>query len=258
MLQRAKELQGNPLRARDGEIGKVKEFYFDDQHWVVRYLVVDTGGWLSGRRVLISPHAVTGEIREAIPINLSRQQVEKSPAPESDLPVSRQFERKYHAYYNWPMYWHGPYIWGVAALPYHGPIESVESARAPVEEEKEEGDPHLRSTRTVAAYQIQARDGEIGRVEDFMIDDTDWSIRYLLIDTATWWAGKKVLIPPSWASAISWHDSKVFIDLERQTIKAAPEYPGDKYLSRDYEERLHQHYNRSGYWVDLRETAPRR
>lgn len=253
MLHRAKEIQGYPLRARDGEIGKVKEFYFDDQHWVVRYLVVDTGGWLAGRRVLISPHAVSGEIKDAIPIHLTRQQVEKSPSPESDLPVSRQFERKYYAYYSWPTYWQGPNLWGMAPVPLHGPIQTTDTPS-----EEKEGDPHLRSTHGVSAYQIQARDGEIGRVADFIIDDADWSIRYLVVDTATWWPGKKVLIPPTWASSISWHESKVHVDLDRQTIKGAPEYHGNEYVSRDYEENLHRYYNRGGYWVKVSEMASNR
>lgn len=251
MLHRAKELKGYPLQAKDGEIGKVKEFYFDDQNWVIRYLVVDTGGWLTGRRVLISPYALTGEIREAIPVNLTKKQIENSPSPESDLTVSRQFERKYYTYYNWPLYWQGPYVWGAAPLPYFGPMESGEPARPTAPgEEREEGDAHLRSTKVVSDYRLQARDGEIGHVDDFVIDDSNWSIRYLLINTSNWWQGRYILMPPTWASSISWHESKVFVDVDRQTIKGAPEFHGNEFLTRRYEEELHRYYNRQGYWAD--------
>jgi hypothetical protein len=242
MLHRTKELIKSPLKAKDGEVGKIKEFLFTDQNWIVRYLVADTGTWLTGRRVLLSPYAVSGEIRDTIPLNLTRQQVENSPFPESDLPVSRQFERQYYAYYGWPMYWEGAFVWGMSSAPLHGPIEPVDP---PLEEE---GDPHLRSTDAVKGYHIQARDGEIGHVQDFIIDDANWSIRYLLVDTLNWWPGKKVLIPPAWATNISWHESKVFVDLDRQSIKEAPEYDPESVLERDYEAKLYRHYNQTGYW----------
>lgn len=245
MLHRIAELKGYPLKARDGEIGRVKELLFDDQQWIVRYLVVDTGTWLTGHRVLISPYAVTAGIQEAIPVNLTRKQVEDSPFPEADLPVSRQFEARYYAYYGWPMYWQGPHVWGATAVPVHGPIDPVEPS-----DTDQEGDPHLRSSREVTDYHIQAQDGEIGHLEDLIIDDKNWSIRYLLVDTRNWWPGKKVLIPPSWASNISWQESKVFVDLDRRSIKEAPEYDSTQIVSRDYEEKLFRHYNRRGYWSD--------
>ncbi len=249
MLRRAKELKNYQLKAKDGEIGRVKEFYFDDRNWIVRYLVVDTGTWLAGKRVLISPFAMTGEIQGTIPVNLTKQQVEDSPFPESDLPVSRQFEMEYHTYYGWPLYWQGPYVWGAASVPYHGAIESAEAPAT------EKGDPYLRSTQDVTEYRIQAQDGEIGHVEDFVIDDHNWSIRYLLVNTRNWWPGKSVLIPPSWASNISWEESKVFVDLSRQTIKEAPEFDPELSLARGYEERLYRYYNRKGYWVENQDIA---
>ncbi len=119
MLRRAKELNDYKLGARDGEVGKVKEFYFDDQSWTVRYLIADTGGWLSGRRVLISPYALdpADEDGKVIPVDLTRAQIEKSPSPDTDRPVSRQYEWDYYSYYGWPAYWGGPYAWGMGAYP---------------------------------------------------------------------------------------------------------------------------------------------
>jgi uncharacterized protein YrrD len=248
MLSKVKTLKGYSLETPDGEtIGKVKEFYFDDRHWTIRYLVADTGNWLSGRQVLISPYAMVAVIAEEqhIAINLTKKQIEDSPALNSDKPVSRQFENAYYGYFGWPMYWGGLYSWG--DYPY---IErDPEKWREPSKGEKK-WDHHLRSTYGVGGYHIQAKDGEIGHVDDFIIDDETWAIRYLVVDTRNWWPGKKVLVSPQWIERVSWDQKKVFINLSCETIKQSPEYTEDSLLTRDYETGLHCHYNRQGYWVD--------
>jgi len=106
----------------------------------------------------------------------------------------------------------------------------------------------LRSTHEVTGYHIQAADGKLGHIEDFIIDDETWAIRYLIVDTRNWWPGQKILLAPQWIDRVSWGESKVFINLPRETIKQAPAYTEESLLSRDYETRLHQHYNRAGYW----------
>lgn len=245
MLRKAKEFKSFRLRATDGEIGKAKEFYFDDENWTVRYLVADTGNWLTGRLVLISPYALKPALEgeRVLPVELTKKQIEDSPSLGSDQPVSRQFELQYHGYYNWPMYWGGPYPWGMAAYPMQtGWVEPPLN-----DNQKREGDPHLRSTRAVTGHHIQAQDGEFGHVEDFIIDDKTWAIRYLVIDTKNWWPGKHVLVSPQWIERVSWREGKVFVDLPRESIKQSPEYTA-KSLNRDYETQLHQHYNREGYW----------
>ena len=191
MLIKAKTLKGYALHSLDGEIGKVKEFYFDDQHWAIRYLVADTGNWLTGRQVLISPHALAAVSTQEqhIAINLTKQQIEDSPSLDSDKPVSRQFEEAYYGYYGWPMYWDGPCMWG--CYPYI--MRDREQPRPPTRSEKT-WDPHLRSTHDVSGHHVQATDGEIGHVDDFIIDDETWGIRYLVIDTRNWWPGNKVLV----------------------------------------------------------------
>jgi hypothetical protein len=142
-----------------------------------------------------------------------------------------------------PMYWGGPYMWG--SYPY------IERDREKWREfsrlEKAAWDPHLRSTRDVSGYDIQATDGEIGHVEDFIIEDETWMIRYLIIDTQNWWPGKKVLISPQWIERISWEESKVFVNLTCEAIKQSPEYT-EASLTREYETALHRHYNRQEYW----------
>ena len=221
MLHKIKTLKGYRLDSLDGEIGKVKEFYFDDTYWTIRYLVANSGNWLSDRQVLISPNALLAVNKEEqnIAINLTKKQIEDSPPLESDKPVSRQYEKAYHIYYGWPMYWMGPYGWG--PYPY-----IVHDRYAVLREEalKKEWDPHLRSTNAVSGYHIQASDDEIGNVEDFIVDDETWAIRYLIINTRIWWPGKEVLVSPKLIERVSWDASKVFVNLSREAIQQSPEY----------------------------------
>jgi len=247
MLSKAKTLKDYKLDSLDGEIGKVKEFYFDDRHWAIRYLVADTGNWLMGVQVLISPYALVdvNKDEQHIAVNLTKKQIEDSPSLNSDKPVSRQFEEAYYGYYGWPMYWGGPNMWGY----YPSIVRDREKWRVSTPGKKA-WDPHLRSTRDVSGHHIQATDGEIGHVEDFIIDDETWAIRYLIIDTQNWWPGKKVLVSPQWIERVSWSESKVFVNLSRETIKQSPEYTEESLLTRDYEIGLHGHYNRKGYWID--------
>jgi hypothetical protein len=247
MLTKVKELKGYKLDSLDGEIGKVKGFYFDDQYWTIRYLVADTGNWLTGKQVLISPYALVAVINEGqcISINLNKKQIEDSPPLDSDKPVSQQFEELYYGYYGWPMYWGGPYMWGL----YPNILRDNKKWLG----HKDGGkawDSHLRSTLEVSGYNIQAADGEIGHVDDFIIDDETWAIRYLVIDTKNWWPGNKVLLSPRWIERVSWGESKVFVGLSCETIKQSPKYTEDSLLTRNYEIALHKHYDREGYWVE--------
>ena len=163
MLSIAKTLKGYKLHGLDGEIGRVKEFYFDDRHWTIRYLVADTGNWLSDRQVLISPYALGAVNKEEqrIAIDLTKKQIEDSPSLSSDKPVSRQFEEGYVEYYGWPVYWSGPYAWGPSPYMVRDPKQRRERSHG-----EKAWDPHLRSTHDVSGYHIQATDGEIGHVED--------------------------------------------------------------------------------------------
>ena len=265
MLQRAKDLNGYKLGAIDGEIGKVSEFYFEDQSWTIRYLIADTGNWLSGRQVLISPYALStaSEADRVIPVNLTMQQIENSPPLDTDRPVSREYEGDYYSYYGWPVYWGGPYAWGPSPSPVRERREWSQAADDAYASGQEHGlekfanaarhatveDPHLRSTADVTGRDIQAKDGEIGHVGDFVIDDETWAIRYLIVDTRNWWPGKKVLISTQWIERISWAESKVFINLTRDAIQQSPEYTAETLITRDHEIKLHRHYDREGYWA---------
>lgn len=237
MLHKATTLTRYSLQTLDGEIGKVKDFYFDDRDWSIRYLVADTGEWLVGRQVLISPHSLAGVYggQERVALKLTKAQIEHSPTLNSDEPVSRQFEQDYAVFFSAPMYWGFP----------HGPGAKAESG----EPGKKHADPDLRSTHDVTGHHVEASDGEIGHVEDFLIDDETWAVRYMIVDTRDWLPGKRVLISPKWIERISWDQREVVVDLSRKLIEQAPEYTDLPPLTRDQEVSLHRHYDRNGYWT---------
>jgi hypothetical protein len=245
MLRTASHLKGTTLAATDGDIGSVQDLYFDDLTWTVRYLVVDTGTWLPGRQVLISPRSV-GAVsdEERIPVSLTKSQVENSPSTETDKPVDRQYEEEYSRYYGYPYYWTGPYRWGATAYP----GEALALPATPDAVIPPPGDPSLRSVWNVMGYYIEATDGDIGHVEDFIVDTREWAIRYMIVDTRNWWPGKKVLVSPEWIREVSWPESRVYVDMSRDAIQQAPEYDPEQPLAREYEERLFGHHGRRTYW----------
>ncbi len=258
MLRTVDSLNGYTLQATDGELGSVKEVYFDDDKWAIRYLVVETGSWLSSRQVLISPYSVK-EIDEndgLILVSLTRDQVKNSPDIDTHQPISRQLEGTFSQYYGYSNYWSGPYLWGAAGYP-EFPLQepgAVPPGREEVSEmatykAEQTGDSHLRSSDAVSGYHILGTDDEIGHVKDFIFDDKDWAIRYFLVDTHNWWpGGKKVLLATQWIQRIDWTDSTVQTKLTREQIKNSPEYDETLPLDRSYEARLHDFYGQRGYW----------
>lgn len=254
MFHKAKDLTGYKLGAKDGEIGRVKDFYFEDTNWTIRYVVADTGTWMTGRLVLISPFALAGVDEESrlFNVKITRDHVERSPSIDTHKPVSRQFEAEYAKHYGWPMYWYGPALWGPTPFPVH---EGAGRLGGDALSQQREGDPHLRSASEVAGYHLHATDGDLGRVHDFMIADEDWAIRYIIVETGHWWAGKKVLVPTQWIREVNWEQSKVYVDVSQAAIKAAPEYSDELRLSRDFEQKLFQAYRRDPYWTGRQQAA---
>lgn len=259
------DLQQYTIRATDGDIGRVDRFLFDDQQWTVRYLVVDTGQWLPGRRVLIAPRAVSGVDTKdrTIALDLTKAKIHDSPDLDADKPVSRQQEADLHSYYGYPSYWGqvgGPGSWAAWAHPPGAVAPAVPYAESPEQaagtsgsdqtaRDASEGDPHLRSTREVAGYHIEATDGAIGHVKDFVADDGTWTIHYLVIDTSNWIGGRNVLLSRDWVSRVEWATSKVHVDVTREQVKNSPEYDPSQLLNREHEQALHRHYHREGYWT---------
>jgi hypothetical protein len=256
MLRSVKSLEGFAIGATDGTFGKLKDFYFDDQAWVIRYLVVDTSSWLGGREVLISPYSIsqpdwTGNL---LPAKITKEQIKNSPSIESNEPVSRQYEKRYLGYYGYPYYWGGSSLWGPNYYPHtnwysedhlnHGYLGYLSTPS-----DDELGDPHLRSCNAVKGYHIHATDGEIGHVRGYLVDDLTWSIRYLIVNTSNWWVGHSVLISPEWIEQVSWAESSVKVSIDRQALKAAPAYDQAAIFDRNAESAIYNHYRRDKYWL---------
>lgn len=253
MLRSVNKLNGYMIKATDGDIGQVEEFFFDDATWTIRYLAAKTGGWFTGEKVLLSP-AVLGEpdwSGQVFPVMLTRKQVEESPPVDMDKPVSRQKEAELHTYYNLSPYWSPAGL----VRPGYPPVEPQRSAVASVMEQdeavvvQEDQDPNLRSSREISGYTIHASDGDIGHVEDFLVDDKFWIIRYMIIDTRNWLPGRKVLVAPDWIERFTWTERKVDVNMTRREIKDSPEYDPSTPFSREYEEKLFNHYNLPFYWT---------
>jgi uncharacterized protein YrrD len=217
MLYSIQQRYGEKLRATDGEIGHVRDFYFDDKTWTVRYLVADTGGWLSGRQVLISPHAL-GHLYpngKVLLVNLTRKQIEKSPSIDEHKPVSRQHEEEYHRYYGYPYYAETWPLWGLASYPVLAPPPPPTAA-------KTHGvDSHLRSTQIVKGYKVEASDGAIGEVADFLVSGRNWVIRKIVVESGHWYSGKEIHIPSENISQISYNQSTVYVDSTKAAIMGA-------------------------------------
>ncbi|MEO6245025.1 MAG: PRC-barrel domain-containing protein [Opitutaceae bacterium] len=242
MLQNTKQLYGRKLGATDGEIGHVKDFYFDDQTWMIRYLVVDTGPWLTGRQVLLTPHAfgthavgshafgIAAANDDVLHVKLTRKQIEDSPSIDAHRPISRQYEDEYHRYYGWQAYWQGGGVWGLSGL---SPITPIPvPASRPHHGHNQRDDLHLRSTKAATGYSLHANDGEVGSVSGFMLDGPSWQIRELAVETGHWYAGKMIYVRTKNITRISYDHSSVFVNLSKadiaQTTGNAVAHPGSK------------------------------
>jgi hypothetical protein len=232
MLRSTAELAGLAIHATDGNIGTLTNIYFDDVQWCARYFVVDTGHWLPGRLVLISPAAVQSVDLDGRKLNvkLSKEQVEKSPGIESHEPVSRQHEQRVAKYYGWPVYW------------------PVEGALGPDVDDEITGDAHLRSASEVQGYYVHAKDGDLGHVADFLIDDAQWEIRYLAIDTRKWLPGKKVLVDPRATEKVDWAKSTVHIRLTKDELEHSPTYDAAGTSEAEDKAHLEQFKRWPTYW----------
>jgi uncharacterized protein YrrD len=245
MLRTVQSLTGNKVHAADGDLGTVEEFYFDDQTWTIRYMVMNTGNWLSGRKVLISPVALgtPDRLSKTLPVNLTMDQIRNSPDIDTEQTVSRHHEAELSQYYAWPTYWGSGFgvggLYGMTPLP---PIINERTmANIEASAHARQGDPHLRSTRNIAGYHIHATDGEIGQVKDYIVDDERWTIRFLIVDTGNWLPGKKVFLSPHWVTRVDWDDSSVSVDLSRDSIKQNPEFDPSQLTTMGYESTLNDH-----------------
>lgn len=251
MLSKIKEFIGYTICGSDGKVGEIDDIYFDDQSWGIRYIVADTGTWLSVKKVLLSPHSVSNIIKEKkeVHFDLTKDKIKNSPSADTDKPVSRQHESELAAYYGWPTYWMGN---GMQPSPAYIPIAPVPPTNIYSEikksEEEPKGNPNLRSATEVIGYNISASDDSIGHVVNFIFDQDKWLIRYLVAATKNFLPGKKVLIALPWIKNISWEESSVNVDLKKEQIKNSPVYDPDVQIDKDYEEKLYKHYDREWFW----------
>lgn len=239
MLNSISVLRGYAIEANDGPLGTVKDLLFDDRSWKLRWLVVETGCWQTERKVLLHPSAVmrTDRMLHLLIMNLTRSQVEKSPGIDWDLPLSQRLEGRLYSYYHLDPTWGGRSYFDRQA----NPPPMILPRDLPT------GDGHLRSTLAITGYGVQAKDGDIGHVENFLFDDIDWSLRYLVIDTRTWWHGKRVLLSPYAITDIDWFANRITVNVTRSTIRNGPDWLPNAFTDRSFETRLHHHYGWRGY-----------
>jgi sporulation protein YlmC with PRC-barrel domain len=254
MLRRLEEMLGADIVATDGSIGTLHDVVMDDETWTVRYVAVDTGMWL-GRVVLVSPISIDAPDwqERRIPLRLTRAEIENAPDLLGRPRFTRDEEREFAAYYGYPFYWGGPSLWGwaerpsaLSAAPPAGylPADALEADAAVADAITTS----VYSGTDVRGYHIHALDGEIGHVDDFIIDEGTWSARYLQIDTSNWIGGKTVLLATRWVQRIDPADGKIHVEVTKERIESSPEFDPDQPVDRAFEERLHQHYGLPAYW----------
>ena len=225
MERNINSLIGYGMQATDGEIGEVVDFYFDDETWTIRYLVVKTGNWLSGRKVLVSADglAPTDIKPDLFPISITKEQIRKSPDIDTDKPVSRQQEAMLNQHHFWENYWGSGSYGGEMGIPNRLPVRIKEIDRDPKE------DIHLRSITEVDGYAIHASDGEIGHINDFIVDDQTWRLIDLIVDTHNWIGGKKVLVTVAHVHSISFLNRLVYVNITLADIDTCKIYKEAEY-----------------------------
>ena len=233
MQRNLNSLLSSKLKGTDGEIGELIDFYFDDRSWTIRHLILKTGTWFSERDVLISPEAVLHTRWEPgiLPVRLTKDQMLKSPDIETDKPVGQQQEIEVYGHNLWQPYWGNNFyttgLWDINAQAHSKDQNEVNNANE--KNERNDYTQHLRSSQGVTGFHIQASDGDIGHVIDFIFDDLTWQINHLAIDTHNWIGGKKILIPVLNIKEIQWGKSKVFVNEKVESIKDGLPFDSVKY-----------------------------
>ncbi|MFA9555726.1 PRC-barrel domain-containing protein [Evansella sp. AB-rgal1] len=255
MLTFASRILEYNVQATDGELGKVKDIYFDEDNWVIRYLVIDTRKWLPGRKVLVSPISFDSVDFENGMVNIleTKESIKDSPSLEEHEPISRKHEILLHAHFGWPHYWSyfdNNRLWGDFNTPHElGNTTETEVDKLTPEQEDER---KLRSVNDIkgdfTGYTIQATDGEIGHVSDFMISDDSWKVRYFVVETKNLLAGKFVVLSVDWINSISWTDKRLVVDLPKDAIKNGPFFELDAPLTREEEMELYESFQRTPYF----------
>ncbi len=235
MLLTIAELSGYQIQAGDGPIGKVDDLLLEDDTHAIRWLEINTGWWLTGRRVLLPPQSCRPDPdAQALHSELSKQQIRSSPDAASDRPVSRQYELLLFEHYGLAPYWGMP-GGGLAVPPTATPIQR---------ELHELEDQHLRSARELQGYSIHAADECIGHIEDFMVEAENWRLAYVIVDTRNWLpGGRKVVLKPDWFDGFDHIAREARSFLRAESIRTAPEYQPEISIDLAYEDALLRHYH---------------
>jgi len=257
MFRSLRNLFGYEIQATDGKIGKVKDLYFDEEEWETRYLVIDTGPWILGKEVLLIPDALgqPNWVGESIPVKLTQKQVKESPDVSTVLPIARKHQIALHTYYNWRPYWSPvtPITTSTMAT-----ATTIAQNDTRLQDEKKEAierlfqhDSSLRSAKEVIGYTTNGQDGELGKIDDIILDIESWKLVYFVLDTSSWLVeGKKTLIAIPWINSISYHDQEVQLDLNQTIIEDSPPYDPETPINRSYEEVLYDYHGRPYVWVE--------
>jgi uncharacterized protein YrrD len=244
MKHSMKHLKGYSVETADGMKGRIKDFLFDEDTWAVRYIDADFGGLFKDKRVLLPVEAVADRLwySNKFPLNITKEKIENSPLPEDKPTVARAYEKKLIEYYGYPFYWSTGNIPPTPAGSYF-PVRPLNVPKERIEEK--DMDTKLRSFKEVEGYHIRAIDDKLGHVEDIIIDDADWQLVYLIIDTSNWlpWS-KKVMLAVNWLEEISYVSQEVKIDLNTDTIKSAPDFDTNQPIEMAYEKALSEYYQR--------------
>lgn len=262
MLKNLKDIKGFKILATDTGneiIGTVKDVYFDDEKFALRYLVIDTRVWLFEDLVLVSPYSVNGVDWDSgiIWVNLTKEEIEHSPKAKYSKPVTRTFETTFNNYFKLPHYWSNGLgmdiegIWAGAYFP-NKPVEPPQSFHPDIKFEDEQlpDEQHLHSMREISSFHLRAVDDEkFGAIEDFIIETETWALRYIVIDTNKYLpGGKRILLSPEWIERFDWENKKLVTDYLRDTIENCPEYDPAVVIDREMEEEIHSHFGQNGYW----------
>lgn len=260
MLRSIIDLEDYRLQTAAGNIGRLKDFTFDDKAWVIRYLVVDIGAWPKKHLVLISPIALGAPnwLAKTIPVLLSKSQIQNSPPFDPQKPITKQHEIEHLSYYNYPYYWGGPSLWGKDIYPnrfstgsggFNAPPFELRVPEPPDMEDETHAEHELHGGFDTMGIRVTSGDVDIGLVKDLLIDEDSWAIRYMVVNTGDWWPNQQVLIAPQWIGALNWVSKTISIQMSQAEVKTAPHCDPSVTIDRDLELALHAHYRQPGYWT---------
>ncbi|PSL50806.1 PRC-barrel domain protein [Salsuginibacillus halophilus] len=252
MLFEAKKLRNFGVITSDGELGKIDDVYMDEDQWVIRYLVVNRKPLLPGGKVLVSPIAVERmDINgQTIHLNVTKEELEEAPGKEEAEPITRKKELELHHHFGYGYYWPAQGMWGSFPYPHQLRVEAPHHQRP--QELPNEEEIKVRSLKEMtgdwSGYDVEGSDGDIGTIDDVIVEDDTWNIRYISVDTGRLFSTGHAVLSSSWILHTEDEEKKVRVKMARHEVQAAPEYVPGQPLDREFEERLFDHYDQEKYW----------